>query len=424
MEFWILGLLAVLLIVGALVYALARLRRNTDAQIQALAQESYTIQSELKKISGQLRFVSDFSQQFNGKMNFTATINVGLEALWHLPEIDSVAAVLSENEIGPVRYVGMRGVNDPFAFLGKESPLPLWGVLAHSLVHQPASGELDCLTVASIDKQGGALLDEFPWLPRQGSLMVVPLRSSGATIGAIILSNKEIDAFEDENRKRFLYILVSYLARSLLETRVQEESERLVRHLVSLQALTRTMAGVDNVDDLLRVLSEESADMFGAIAVYLFLQSARTDGGRPAFRLFSGPQTSQHEDRFVHHPEIQPMLSWVMEAEQPLFVDPREEIQSPGALYYKESGQGVLVPILGSRERAGGVLLLLTPVTDTARPFNEDDLVVVRTMANSASVAIGNLNPLSIFPEETTDRASDDEFSPFQFNTPVASTLA
>jgi len=401
LEFWILGLLAVLLIAVALGYALVRLRRDTAARLHALSQESSAVRSELAKTSSELHFLSDFSQQFNGQMNFNETINMGLEALWHLSDIDSVAAVLSENEIGPIQYVGMRGVDDPFPYLGKESPLPLWGTLAHSLVHRPALGELDCLTIERIGNEGQTLQEEFPWLPSQGSLMVVPLRGSGATIGAIILCNREADAFRDENRKRFLYVLVSYLARALLETRVHEESARLVRHLVSLQALTRTMAGVDNVDDLLRVLSEESADMFGTIAVHLFLQPARRrDGAGPTFRLFSGPQTNIQEDRFIHYPEIQALLSWVIEAEQPLFVDPRENIQSPAALYYKESGHGVLVPILGSREIAGGVLLLLAPATDTTRPFSEDDLVVVRTLANSASVAISSLKPLSMLFEE------------------------
>lgn len=389
MEPWILGLLIFLLIAVALGIRLARVRRAWEEQVQVVSQKSDALNSELESNHNQMRLLSDFAQQFNGEMSFAEGINVGLEALGHLPEIDSVAALLGEDELGPFRYVGIRGVDEPFAFLGKECPLPLWGTLAHALVHRPAPGELDCLSINNIRSEGKPLPEEFPWLPAQGSLLVLPLRGRGKTIGSVILYSRHTDAFQDESRARFLYALVVYMSRALLESRIHEQSARWVRHLVSLQLLTRTMTGVDSVEGMLHVLREESADMFGAVSVHLFLRSATTTAnGHTAFRLYSDPHLSQQEERFVHSADLRRLLSWVLEAEQPLFIDPLETIQSPDALYYRENGHCVLLPILGSRETDGGVLLMLTPAT--ARPFDEDDLIVVRTIANSVSVAIGN----------------------------------
>ncbi len=377
------------MIVVVLCFRIVRVRRNWGEQMQVLWRESDALRSELTFHHNQMHLLGDFAQQFNGEMSFAEGINVGLDALWHLPEIDAVAALLGEDELGPFQYVGIRGVDDPFAFLGKECPLPLWGTLAHALVHRPAAGELDCLSINNILSEGKPLPEEFPWLPAQGSLLVLPLRGRGKTIGSVILYSRRTDAFQDESRTRFLYAMVVYISRALLESRIHEQSARWMRHLVSLQLLTHTMTGIDSVEGMLHLLREESADMFGAVSVHLFLHSAHTTAnGHTAFRLYSAPHLSQQEERFVHSVDLQRLLSWVLEAEQPLFIDPQETIQSPDALYYRENGHCVLVPILGSRETGGGVLLMLAPAT--ARPFDEDDLIVVRTIANSASVAIGN----------------------------------
>jgi len=404
LELWILGLFVIPLIVTVLCFRIVRARRNWDEQMQLLRRESDLLGTELTFQHNQMHLLGDFVQQFNGNMSFSEGINVGLEALWHLPEIDTVAALLGEDELGPFQYVGIRGVDDPFAFLGKGCPLPLWGTLAHALVHRPVSGELDCLPINDIHSEGKPLSEEFPWIPTHGSLLVLPLRGHGKTIGSVILYSKRTDAFRDESRKRFLYAMVMYMSRALLEIRIQEQSARWMRHLVSLQLLTHTMAGIDSVERMLHVLREESTDMFGTVSVHLFLHSAttaayRTDNGHSAFSLYSASHLSQQEEQFIHSSALRRLLSWVLEAEQPLFIDPLEPMQSPEALYYRETGHCILVPILGSRETSGGVLLMLAPAT--ARPFDEDDLIVVRTIANSTSVALSNhrlTTPAALIP--------------------------
>ena len=110
--------------------------------------------------------------------------------------------------------------------------------------------------------------------------------------------------------------------------------------------------------------------------------------GDAPLRLFAGVHISQSEEQFVHSPNLRQLLAWVMEAEQPLFVEPQAALLRSHDLYYQESGHSVLVPILGINDRAGGVLILVTPTE--ARPFDENDLIVIRTIANSASVAISN----------------------------------
>jgi len=390
LELWTLSLLAISLIgVGLGVLWCVRQRRHWFAQIETLSVESAAVRVELERHCDQMRFLCDFAQQFNGKMSLNEGIDYTIETLWQLQFVDSVAIVLGEDELGPFHYMGIRGIDNPIAIVGQECPLPLWGTLAHALVHRPEAGDLDCLIVDDIQAAGRPLPEEFPWLPGQGALLVIPLRGQDRTIGAAILHSGRKDAFRDGCQQRFLYTLVNYLSRALHETRIREQAQRWERQLVSLQLLTRTMTGVDSVESMLDVLCAESSDLFGAVAVHLFLQSAPTTRS-PHLPLchYSGPHLCKQEEQFVRSPDLARLLSWVMEAEQPLFVDPQAAIQSPDVLYYRENGHAVLVPIFGPQETANGVLLLVA--RGDARPFDENDLVVIRTIANSASVAIGN----------------------------------
>lgn len=372
----------------ARVRALTAEAASARAHAEALVSESAQMQAQKDADSEQMRFFCDFVRQFSGQMSFSEGVSTALETLWQLPEIDAAALIIGEDELGPFHYKGIRGAADPFAIVGTECPLPLWGTLARTIVHRPEAGELDCVCIDDIAEEGKPLPEEFPWLPREGSLMLLPLRGRDKTLGAVILHSRTPGSFHDLQRRRFLFALAGFLSRSLHELKIQEQSVRWERHLVSLQLLTRTMTAIDSVEGVLNVLHEESTDMFGRVAVHLFLRQAENRPNETTFCLYAGPHISHQEEQLVRSQSFRRLLSWVMEAEQPLFIDPETSLHSPEAVYYQESGHGILVPIFGSIDTSGGVLLLMAP--PEARPFDENDLIVIRTIANSASVAIGN----------------------------------
>ena len=387
MEFWSIVWFAIAMIVGGLYLQLRRVHRALGQKMQALSADLGLLESEQAIDRKQMDFLCDFAQHFNGEVGSAESINMGVETLWQLPEVDTAALLLGENELGPFQYMGIRGIENPFGYVSQPCPLPLWGVLAYALVHRPESGELDCVAIDDIQAEKRPQSEEFPWLPAQGSLLIFPLRGRGNTIGAAILYAKQPGAFRSSTRRHFLYALVSYISRSLHEARTHEQSLRWVRHLISLQLLTRTMTMAKSIESIQNALCEECRDLFGKVAVHLFLSA----GDDSALSLFAGPHINQDEEQFVHSPHLRQLLAWVMEAEQPLFVEPQASRRHPDDLYYQESGHGVLVPILGIGDQPGGVLLLVTPME--AHPFDENDLIVIRTIANSASIAIGNRQP-------------------------------
>ncbi|MBX3051437.1 MAG: GAF domain-containing protein [Caldilineaceae bacterium] len=376
-------------ILGGFILWVRRERRVFIRQIAELTSEINDLQTKQKIDNERLVSLCDVAGQFVGDFGLEESLTTGLEAIWQLPAIDAVAILLGENELGPFHYKGIRGVDNPFAFIDQQCPLPLWGVLAHALVHRPKPGDLDCLAINDIRAEGVPLPEEFPWLPPQGSLLVNPLRGRGKTIGAVILYSKKENAFQDLGQRRFLFSLVSYVSRALHESRTYDQSMRWVRHLVSLQSLTRSLHRADSLRTVQAALWEEARDLFGPIAVHFYLPTDKPAPSDPAgLTLFAGPHISPQEEAFTRSPHLHQLLAWVLEAEQPLFVKPQASFLQPGDLYYQESGRGVLVPILETDEQAGGVLLFALP--EEARPFDENDLIVIRTIANSASVVIGS----------------------------------
>jgi GAF domain-containing protein len=389
MEFWSVVWFGIALIAGGMYLRLRRGHQTLAEKMQTLSTELGQVDAKYTLDRAQMDFLCDFAQNFDGEISSTESINITIETLWQLPEVAIAAILLGENELGPFHYMGIRGVDNPLGYMSQTCPLPLWGVLAYALVHRTEVGEVDCVAIDDIQAGEKPQIEEFPWLPAQGSLLILPLRGRGNTIGAAVLYAKQPGAFRSMDRQRFLYVLGSYISRSLHEARTHDQSLRWARHLVSLQLLTRTMSSAKSIESIQDILCEECQDLFGTIAVHLFLQSAEgTTVGDAPLRLFAGVHISQSEEQFVHSPNLRQLLAWVMEAEQPLFVEPQAALLRSHDLYYQESGHSVLVPILGINDRAGGVLILVTPTE--ARPFDENDLIVIRTIANSASVAISN----------------------------------
>lgn len=76
---------------------------------------------------------------------------------------------------------------------------------------------------------------------------------------------------------------------------------------------------------------------------------------------------------------------WTIEAGQALFFNPQQEYAAPEDLYYNEAGQALLVPLSSGDDALGAILAVSR---DPSRHFNENDMVVVRTMANIAAAVI------------------------------------
>jgi transcriptional regulator with GAF, ATPase, and Fis domain len=103
--------------------------------------------------------------------------------------------------------------------------------------------------------------------------------------------------------------------------------------------------------------------------------------GTPAIEIFH--QSS--DDLAALSPDVYRLALWSLEAGQPLFFDPESSLAFPEELYYNDSGRAVMVPLL-SDETPIGVLHVVATVA--RRRFDESDMIVLRTIASSASIAL------------------------------------
>lgn len=363
--------------------------------------------SKLHSRIAHLKLLYEATEQFNADLSLTGAIGVTIETIWQATQIDYMAIVLGDNELGPFRYAGIRGVDEPLRFLGDECPFPLWGVLAQTLVNAPDKDSRDHLLIEDIEMENRPLPEEFPWIPAQGAMMIVPLRSLDETFGAIILCSKQPYYFSDTGLRDYFHAVATNAARAIQDAQSREQTTRWINQLVSLQLLTKTITGSQNLDTILSALSTEITEMFGQAAVQIILQAGPEEQSldridfpidalrrsvqddEPDLEFYTVQDLSTQEQQLLQSPEVQELVRWVVEAGQPLFYDPSEPISDALDLYYREKGRALLVPIVNEEESSLGVIHISAPARE--RPFDENDMVIMRTIANSTAIAIGNV---------------------------------
>lgn len=378
-----------------------RVSGGTDKRQAQLAHQG---RSE-RKAQLHLDLLCDAAEQFRGELSLHETINLTLDTLWRTEEIDQVAVVLGDHELGPFRYAGLRGIPHAQAFLDQECPLPLWGVLAQAVVHRPQESELDCLIIDDIAEEERPRPDEFPWMEHQGSMMILPLRSRQDTQGALVLASRRSHIFRAANLRRFIYALAAIASRSLREARTRAQLQHQMRCLLGLQLLTRKLTGARTINQTLQAAQAETSDLFGPTHLYLLslddsngllptgAAQRRLPGrhGRPDILLFAPDRLPKNQDSLLWDPGLVEVMYWVLQADQPVFLDPTTELTSPQDLYYRDDGRAVLAPIEhNAQEISHHAVLFCAPERQDA--FDEDDLIVIRTIANCLGLAV-NAHP-------------------------------
>ncbi|HRA66678.1 MAG TPA: GAF domain-containing protein, partial [Caldilinea sp.] len=79
---------------------------------------------------------------------------------------------------------------------------------------------------------------------------------------------------------------------------------------------------------------------------------------------------------------------WAVDAGQPLFFDPAQQVDSPEDLYYNETGRALMAPITLGDSPLGALYIESPPNTPG---YDEEDMVVLRTAANAFVIALQQL---------------------------------
>ncbi len=384
--------------VGDALRALAQGLRRLEDGVQGLI-------AGLEAKLAQQEQLQEITAQFKERLSLDDAISMTADIIWQMSEVDFVAVLIGEGELGPYRYVGVRGTENPLALLGQSCTLPLWGVLAQAVVRKPGPGEPDFMLIDDIEQENRPKPEEFPWLAPRGSVMIFPMREENKrAFGAVILGSHTPGALNRPALWRHFSAVVAWATRAIRDALYQEQTTRWVNQLVSLQLFTRKITGQRDVEEILLTLGTELSEMFGEIAVHVFLE--RGDVGASEEESQRIPVThvtdygvhlviysiSRHwmdDEQFVRTPKLLRLVNWVLEAGQPIFYEPAEPIVDPTELYYRDRGHALLVPIASS-ENGSPIGVIRVSATERVKPFTESDMVVLRTVTNSVATALSN----------------------------------
>ncbi|MBX3014732.1 MAG: GAF domain-containing protein [Caldilineaceae bacterium] len=339
-----------------------------------LAEQQQKLQLRLKQLRqrmNQLELLKSITDHCDAHVQIVEVLDAGMNAVWQKAHLDFAVIVLGEAELGPYTYQGMRGVLDEWRYLGKICPFPLWGILARALLPRLDSDEPDYLLIQDIAATKRPGPEEFPWMPKSGSLMVLPLRTQERVIGAFLLGREQINGFVEQELCQDYHAIAHTTARILQVAQMRFELNQRSSQLLSLQLFTKSIAAVRNFDTLIDSMIEGIGETFGRVEVLVYMND----------QLWS-KEVAAYQELPAH---VRSLLDWTMQAGQPIFYDPDDSTESLERFYYNESGRALVVPIIRN-DRTLGVVQIVA--RETARHFEEGDLIVLRTIVNSVAIML------------------------------------
>lgn len=343
------------------------LQRQVDEQQQKLQ----TGLQRLRNRINQLELLQSIAEHYDAQVDIADVLEASLDALWQKVPLRFAAIVLGEAELGPYTYQSLRGVPDGWRFVGKSCPFPLWGVLARALLPRLDPDEPDYLVIQDIQAAKRPRAEEFSWMPLDGSLMILPLRTQDRVVGAILLGREASNGFVDPELCQDFHTIAYTVARILQIAQVRHELDERSNQLLSLQLFTKSLTSVHSFEKLIDILIDGISETFGRVGVLVYLNE----------RIWS-KEIESYSDL---DPYVRSIIDWTMQAGQPIFYNPDDTTESLERFYYNESGRALVTPIIRN-ERTLGVIQIVS--RENTRHFAEGDMIVLRTIANTVAILV------------------------------------
>lgn len=224
--------------------------------------------------------------------------------------------------------------------------------------------------------------DEHP--PR--SAIFVPILAGELAIGSLAVQHDEPGAYSEENL-RTLFIIANQAGVALVNARLYQVVERRARQLQTVAQVSRKVAAILDLDQLLNQVVELIRDRFGYYHVQIFLVAQGT--GRAYFRASTGHNLNQmwlRRGRFVRI-GVEGIIGWVAQHGQPLLAnDVSQETRyfpdDPRLL--PDTRAELAVPLM-VEDRVLGVLDVQARELNA---FSSEDLFILATLADQIAVAV------------------------------------
>lgn len=235
-----------------------------------------------------------------------------------------------------------------------------------------------------------AYLSDNP--PRSG--IYLPLLVADAAIGAVSIQSPEPGAFSEEDL-RLLSILANQSASALNNALLYERADQRLNALTAVSEVGRRITSILDLDRLLGELVELIQTRFGYYHVQIFLVERGSD--HAVFKASSGHGLNEKwraEGRAMRIGK-EGIIGWVAEHGEPLLANdvaieeryiPDDPTLPPGQRLLPDTRAELAVPMI-----VEGEILGVLDIQSTERSaFGQDDLFVLRTLADQAAVAVNS----------------------------------
>lgn len=218
------------------------------------------------------------------------------------------------------------------------------------------------------------------------SAIFVPILAGDLAIGSLAAQSFAPDAYREADL-RILFILANQAGVALVNARLFQVVERRARQLQTVAEVSRKVAAILDLDQLLTQVVNLIQDRFGYYHVQIFLVDQGS--GRAYFRASSGHRLNEmwrERGRFVRIGQ-EGIIGWVAAQGEPLLANDvsQEARYVPDDPRLLPDTQAELAVPLKVEERVLGVL----DVQSTERnAFSPDDLFILSTLADQVAVAV------------------------------------
>ncbi|MFN8419623.1 MAG: GAF domain-containing protein [Anaerolineae bacterium] len=283
---------------------------------------------------------------------------------------------------------------------------PLWSLLANEeMVWLP---DVDAY-MSSMDPYMADYLREAG----VRGLVILPLRTAGRTIGALVLMTNSQWA-QSEREVRLFSSLADQVAIAVESRTLLEQTDRRARQLQTSAQVSRAANSILNLDELFNVTVNLIKDSFNYDHVQIFLVN---DDGDDALLVASTGEAGKQLLAIHHHLPVgsKSIIGQVTENGAPTVVldtQARDSVHRPNP-YLPKTRSEMALP-LTARQR---ILGALDVQSNNAGTFTQDDISVLGVLADQIAVAIDNAR---LF--EVSSRRADE--MRFLFDATRAATTA
>ncbi len=217
------------------------------------------------------------------------------------------------------------------------------------------------------------------------SALIVPLAAGDELIGSVALFALRPRAFS-VNQERNLTSMCGQAALAIQDARLYVAERKRAGQLATVSDVSRQVAAVLDLDDLLQQVVNRIRERFGYSSVHVF--TVEPDSGYVLFRASTDPHGVGWRERGVRlRIGLEGIVGWVAAMGQPLLVDdirkePRFIMDPDKAL--QDTRSELAVPLVVGNQIVG----VLDVQSDLLEAFGEDDLFVLSTLSAQVAIAI------------------------------------